>query len=311
MEYELHELTNSTNVIEVRSQKLEARSQKKSCLLPLITSCFLLLTSCFLFVESVNAKECKIIEPEVLKRSIENKTYNTVIFDVSPRFDNINMKRKFDLSTNRNRIPRTIWTSIKDIEKELVGRVDELIGKDVFFVGEDTASAESACRYMMKKDYGIRNFYVLKGGLEKWDGPLAGDILKVECKMINSPELINIIKSNKEVKIIDQRSADEYHEGHIPGARLEGREGSNKMRPSLKSRLQKAERFKKWEQENTTVVYVYQNEFQALRDCRYVKYFSWGYENIYVLRGGMKVWEGEIEKDYLEILKKKVKERLK
>ncbi|MEK6546265.1 MAG: methyltransferase domain-containing protein [Nitrospinota bacterium] len=49
MENELHKLTNSTNVIEVRSQKPEVRSQKKSCFL-LLASILLPLCSCLLAV---------------------------------------------------------------------------------------------------------------------------------------------------------------------------------------------------------------------------------------------------------------------
>lgn len=264
-----------------------------------------LISLIFLIADSVNAKECTIMEPEVLKRYIENKSYNMVMFDVRQQF-NLNMMRKFD--TNMKRIMMAIPASLKDIEKELVGKVEELIGKDVILIGEDTESAISVCRYMMKKDYGIRNIYVLKGGMEKWDGPVREDFLKVECELITSRELMNIMKSNRKVEIIDNRPAEEYYDGHIPGARWEGR-GREQL--SIKKYLQELERRKKWEQENVTVVYVYDNEWHAMRECRFEKYWSWGYKNIYVLRGGMKVWEGEIKKDYLEILKKKVKERLK
>ncbi|MEK7846682.1 MAG: rhodanese-like domain-containing protein [Nitrospinota bacterium] len=290
---------------ETRSKKQEARKNLASCLL-LLAYLFLPLASCLLLlVNSVSAKECTIMEPEVLKRYIENKSYNMVMFDVRQQF-NLNMMRKFD--TNMKRIMMAIPASLKDIEKELVGKVEELIGKDVILIGEDTESAISVCRYMMKKDYGIRNIYVLKGGMEKWDGPVREDFLKVECELITSRELMNIMKSNRKVEIIDNRPAEEYYDGHIPGARWEGR-GREQL--SIKKYLQELERRKKWEQENVTVVYVYDNEWHAMRECRFEKYWSWGYKNIYVLRGGIKTWEGEIKKDYLEILKRKVKERLK
>lgn len=302
-------------IINLNHRATEALRNKqikpfKSFLKSLCLSASVAFSMLLLLADSVNAKECILMEPEVLKRYIEKKSYDMFMFDVRPRFDDINMKRKFDLSTNMKRIPRTMWLSLEDIEKEFGGKVEELIGKDVILIGEDTESAKSVCRDMIKKDYGIRNIYVLKGGIEKWDGPVAEDITTVKCKMITSRELMDIMKSDKKVEIIDQRQAEEYHEGHIPEARLEGREVSD-MRPSIKFRLQKMKRHKKWGQENPTVVYVYPNEFQAMRDCRYVKYFSWGYKDIYVLRGGMKAWEGEVEKDYLEILKKKVKEKLK
>jgi 3-mercaptopyruvate sulfurtransferase SseA len=267
--------------------------------------------SMLLLAGRANAIECKIMEPEALKKAIKNKSaYNMVMIDVATRFDSAG-RRKFDLRTDRRRIPWTIWASVEEIEKELVGRVEELVDKDVVLVGDNTESAKNACNYMIKKDYGIRNIYILKGGMEKWDGPVLEDFTKIECKMIISRDLINIIKSDRKVEIIDQRQAEEYHEGHIPGARFEDRRGGSMMRPSMRFRLQKQERRKKWEQENTTVVYVYPNEFQALRDCRYTKYFSWGYKDIYVLRGGMKAWEGEIERDYLEILKNKAKKYIK
>jgi len=294
-----------------RAAEAQRNKQIKPFLKSLCLSASVAFSMLLLLADNVNAAGCTLLEPAVLKRYIGNKSIrNMLIFDVTPRYD-IDGKRKFDLSTDRRRIPWTIWASVEDIEKELVGKGGEFIGKDIILIGENTESAESVCRDMMKKDYGIRNIYILKGGMEKWDGPVLDDFTKSECRIITSRELINIMKANKNVEIIDQRQADEYHEGHIPGARFEDRRGGSMMRPSIKSRLQKQERSKKWEQENTTVVYVYPNEFQAMRDCRYVKYFSWGYKDIYVLRGGMKTWEGEVKKDYLEILKKKVKERLK
>lgn len=306
MEYELHELTNITNRKILKIFK------------SLISAFICVLIYFFIFADRVNAKECSLIEPEALKRAIENKSiYNMIIFDVRPRYTP-DSKRRFDLETNVKRIPSSLWAPLEKIELDLVGKVEELSDKNVVLVGEDTESAESVCRFMMKKDYGIRNIYVLKGGMEKWDGPVKEDITKVKCEMITSRELINMIKSNKKVEIVDKRSADEYHEGHIPGAGLQ----SGEMRqPSLKYLIQKRERRIKRARENTTLVYVYENEVQAMLDCKYEKYFThpaWypdgnkeHKKNIYVLRGGMKVWEGEVEKDYLEILKGKVKERLK
>lgn len=287
---------------ENKKQEVRNKKPEKSCLLLLITSCLLLLVSCFFLVDSVNAKECAIMEPDVLKKYINNGTiYKMFVFDIRPQFD---MKMK--------RIARAIPASLEDIKNELVDKVDELIGKDIVLVGEDTESAKNVCKYMITKDYGIRNIYVLKGGMEKWDGPIAEDFSKVECKLITSGELINIIKANRKIEIIDKRPAEEYHEGHIPEARLGRMGGSgNKEQFSIKKNLRELDKRKKWEQENVTVIYVYPNEFQAMRDCRYERYWTWGYKNIYVLRGGMKTWEGEVEKDYLEILKKKVKERLK
>lgn len=272
----------------------------------------------FVFADRVNAKECNLIEPEALKRAIDNRSiYNMIIFDVRPRYTP-DSKRRFDLQTNAKRIPSSLWAPPEKIELDLVGKVEELIDKNVILVGEDTESAERVCRFMMKKDYGIRNIYVLKGGMEKWDGPVKEDITKVKCETITSRELMNMIKSNKKVEIIDKRSADEYHEGHIPGSEL--RTGEMRQ-PTLKYLIQKRERRIKRARENTTLVYVYENEVQAMLDCKYEKYFThpaWYPDgnkeykkNIYVLRGGMKAWEGEVEKDYLEILKKKVKEQLK
>ena len=321
MKYELNELTNSTNVIKIKSRKQKARSKKKSYILLLITSCILLLTSCFLFVENVNAKECSLIEPEVLKKAIKNKSiYDMVILDVAPKYD-IDGRRKFDLRTNRRRIPSSIWAPLEDIKREFTGKVDELIDKYVILVGEDTESAENVCKYMMKKDYGARNIYVLKGGMEKWDGPVKEDFTKVECKMITSRELINMIKSDRKIEIIDKRPENEYHEAHIPGAGSE-RDATAMDRPLIRFLLKKREWRIRRARENITLIYVYDNEFHAMRDCRYEKYFGhpgWHpeatetstKENIYVLRGGMKAWEGDVERDYLEILKKKVKEKLK
>jgi len=240
------------------------------------------------------------MEPEVLKRYIKNGTiYNMVILDIRPQFDQ-----------KMRRITRAIPASFDNIKKELVGKVGELIGKDVILIGEDTKSEESVCRYMMTKDFGIRNIYVLKGGMEKWDGPIAEDISEVECELITSRELINIMKSNRKFEIIDKRPADEYYEGHVPEAKLESGGGRGQF-STIEKYLRELERRKKWEQESVTIVYVHDNEWHAMRSCRYEKYWSWGYKNIYVLRGGMKVWEGEVKKDYLEILKKKVKEKLK
>lgn len=299
---------NRKSKFTAETQRHKGKSQFKPFKLfkpikPLLKSLCLSASVAFsmllLLADTVNAKECILMEPEVLKKFIANRMiYNFVIFDVRPQFD---VKMKY--------IEGATPAPLVDIEKEFVGKVDELIGKDVIIVGANTESAESVCRYMMKKDYGIRNIYVLKGGMEKWDGPVREDFSNIECDMITSRELINRIKSNKKVEIIDKRTADEYHQGHIPTAILKDSKDRN---PSLKSRLQKREMRIKREQENITVVYVYPNEFQAIRDCRYEKYFSYGdKKNIYVLRGGMKVWEGEVEKDYLEILKGKVKERLK
>src|SRR3989338_3371293 len=235
-------------IINLNHRDTEAQRKnkfKKTLCLSASVAFYMLL----LLADSANANECKLMEPDVLKRYIENKSDNMFLFDVRPRFDS-DMKRKFDLSTNMKRIPRTMWLSINDIEKELVGKGGEFIGKDIILIVENTESAESVCRDMLKKGYGIRNIYVLKGGIEKWDGPVAEDITTVKCKIITSRELINIIKSNREVEIIDQRQEEEYHDGHIPGARFEDRRGGNVMRPSIKLRLQLMERIKKWEKEN-------------------------------------------------------------
>jgi len=300
--------------MKMRSQKSEVRSQEQEAQRVCFQSsafsfqfpfvfCLYVFASMLLLVGSANANECKLMEPKVLKKYIENGTiYNMVVIDVRQEHD-IKMKR----------IVRAIPATFDNIKKELVSRVGELIGKNVILIGEDTKSAESVCSYMIKKDYGIRNIFVLKGGMEKWDGPILDDISNVGCEVITSQQLKKIMKSNRKVEIIDKRPSEEYYEGHIPEAKLEGGWGNqfpiNKF--SIKNFLQELERRKKWEKENVTVVYVYDNEWHAMRECRYEKYWTWGYKNIYVLRGGMKVWEGEVKKDYLEILKKRVKEKLK
>ena len=309
--------------IKIRRQKTEVRSQT-SCLRslkPTATHYSLLIAHCFMFLllaDNVNAAGCTLLEPEALKKAIENKSiYEMIIFDVRPRYTP-DSKRRFDIETNMKRIPSSLWAPREKIELDLVGKVEELIDKNVILVGENTESAESVCRFMMKKDYGIRNIYVLKGGMEKWDGPVKEDITKVECEMITSRELMNMMKSGKNVEIIDKRSDDEYHEGHIPSAVLQPGEI---RQPSLKYLIRKREWRIKRARENATIVYVYENEVQAMLDCKYEKYFThpaWyphgeeiAKKNIYVLRGGMRVWEGEVKRDYLEILKKKVKEKLK
>lgn len=283
-----------------------------------LTGLICVLISFFVLADSVNAKECSLIEPEVLKKAILNKSiYDMLIFDVRPRYTP-DSKRRFDLETNMKRIPSSILAPLEKIELDLVGKVEEFSDKNLILVGEDTESAESVCRFMIKKDYGIRNIYVLKGGMEKWDGPVKEDITKVECDVITSRGLMNMMKSGRKVEIIDKRSADEYHEGHIHGSELR----TGEMRePTLKYLIQKRERRIKRARENATLVYVYDNEVQAMIDCRYEKYFAhpgWYPDgdkefkkNTYVLRGGIKTWEGELEKDYLEILKKRVKEQLK
>src|SRR3989338_3865022 len=215
-------------IINLNHRDTEAQRNKqiKPFLKSLCLSASVAFSMLLLLADSVNAKECTLLEPAVLKRYIGNKSIrNMLIFDVTPRYD-IDGKRKFDLSTDRRRIPWTIWASVEDIEKELVGKGGEFIGKDIILIGENTESAESVCRDMMKKDYGIRNIYILKGGMEKLDGPVLDDFTKSECRIITSRELINIMKANKNVEIMDQRQADEYHEGHIPGARFGTDEGA-------------------------------------------------------------------------------------
>lgn len=278
-----------------RSKRQEARKDIISCLLPLaLASCLL-----FLIADTVNAKECSLMGPEVLKKYIRNGTINNMnmlMFDIRPRSRQGNPDWKY--------IARTIPAPLSIIKRELVGKVKELIGKDVILVGENTKSAESVCGYMIKKDYGIRNIYVLKGGVEKWNGPVMDyeSASKVECKSITPWRLMDMMKSNRKVKveIIDKRPSEKYYEGHIPGARLEktGREQEKIIQDSIKRSLQELEMSIKWEQENVTVVYVYDDEWRGRWDCRYRKYWAWwGYENIYMLRGGMKDWEGEVEKD--------------
>ncbi len=228
-----------------------------------------------------NKKECIPMEAEVMSKSYEDNLAHSgmmYIFDVRSR----------SAMKNGKRIPMVMRISDVMFQSDAVYEIEDWKGKDIFLVGEDTESAVKACRTMIEKKYDVANIYVLKGGMKEWKGPVMTNQFKdVSCEGLSSPELVNIMNSNRKVDIVDLRSSKDYLDGHIPGAIMGDVFDIDKI--CYTSIFPEAVRNKGF------VVFLGKTEEQVSLRCKSMKY-GIGYENLYTLKGNMNDWKGPLEK---------------
>jgi len=251
----------------------------------LIFSCILLLASCILllvfFASSSEASECILIEPEDMKMRYEDRAIllnDMFIFDVRP----------YMIANKGKRIPMSMAITYESLESELAYEIEVWKGKDIYLVGGDTESTDSFCKAMLKKKYPIDDIYVLKGGMNAWEGPIiTGKFEDVKCEEIDLQGVSGLENSEKKVEFVDIRSLQDYEKGHIPGAVGEG--------AFSRENLCLTGVFSRVVQDDGIVVFVGYTEPETVHRCRVLKW-AVGYNSMYALKENMKAWKGELEK---------------
>ena len=143
-----------------------------------------------------------------------------------------------------------------------------------------------------KESYAAKDIYVLKGGMNAWEGPIiTGKFEDVNCEEINLEELLGLKDSERKVEFVDIRSLIDYEKGHIPGAVGEG--AFNRENLCLTGIFSRAVK------EDGAVVFVGYTEAETVHRCRALKW-AVGYNNMYALKGSMKAWKGKLEKGKFE-----------
>lgn len=234
------------------------------------------------FVPSLaEASECILIEPDEMKRRYEDKSIllnDMFIFDIRP----------YMIANKGKRIPMSMAITYESLENELAYEIEVWKGKDLYLVGEDTKSTESFCKAMVEKKYPIDDIYVLKGGMNAWNGPIiTGKFEDVKCEEIDLQKLLSLKDSEGKIEFVDMRSLQDYEIGHIPGAVGEG--------AFSRENLCLTGVFSRAVQEDGIVVFVGYTEPETLHRCRVLKW-AVGYNSMYALKGNMKAWNGAIEK---------------
>jgi len=252
-----------------------------------IISAFFFVSFLFFVVNQVfvpsssEASECILIEPEDMKMRYEDRAIllnDMFIFDVRP----------YITANKGKRIPMSMAITYESLENELTYEIEVWKGKDLYLVGEDTESTENFCKVMLKKNYPIDDIYVLKGGMNAWNGPvITGNFEDVKCEEIDLLEISGLNNSNRKIEYVDMRSLQDYVKGHIPGAVGEG--------AFSRENLCLTGVFSRAVQEDGLVVFVGYTEPETLHRCRVLKW-AVGYNNMYALKGNMKAWNGAIEK---------------
>lgn len=252
-----------------------------------IISAFFFVSFVFFVVNQVfvpsssEASECILIEPEDMKMRYENRSIrlnDMFIFDVRP----------YMIANKGKRIPMSMAITYESIENELAYEIEVWKGKDIYLVGEDTESTESFCKAMLEKNYPIDDIYVLKGGMNTWNGPIiSGKFEDVKCEEIDLHELSEIKNSERKIEFVDIRSLQDYEKGHIPGAVGEG--------AFSRENLCLTGVFSRAVQEDGIVVFIGYTEPETVHRCRVLKW-AVGYGSMYALKGSMKAWKGLLEK---------------
>ncbi len=263
---------------------VEVVNMKK--ILYIISACFFVSFMFFVvnqvFVPSSSeASECILIEPEDMRMRYEDRAIllnDMFIFDVRP----------YIIANKGKRIPMSMAITYESLENELAYEIEVWKGKDIYLVGEDTESTENFCKDMLKKNYPIDDIYVLKGGMNAWNGPIiTGKFEEVMCEEIDLQDVLNLKGLEKKVEFVDMRSMQDYEKGHIPGAVGEGAfSRENLCLTGVFSRAVK---------DDGIVVFVGYTEPETMHRCRVLKW-AVGYNNMHALKGNMKAWKGELEK---------------
>jgi len=99
-------------------------------------------------------------------------------------------------------------------------------------------------------------------------------------KSYSQDEWKTALQNDKNAEILDVRSADEYEESHIPGAKLINVQEPQKFMDQLKA-LEKSKHY-----------YVYCNSGNRGNQACLVMDHN-GFEHVYNLEGGIQEWDGE------------------
>lgn len=247
-----------------------------SCIILLV---FILFTP--FLISSLEASECILIEPEDMRMRYEDKSIllnDMFIFDIRP----------YMIANKGKRIPMSMAITYESMENEHAYEIDVWKGKDIYLVGEDTESTETFCKVMLKKKYPIDDIYVLKGGMDAWNGPvITSKFEDMKCEEIDLQEVSGLKNSDKKIEFVDMRSLQDYEKGHIPGA--VGEEAFSRENLCLTGVFSRAL------QEDGIVIFVGYTEPETMHRCRVLKW-AVGYNSMYALKGNMKAWKGALEK---------------
>ncbi len=243
---------------------------------------FLAITLIITFLSTLSeASECILIEPEEMKRRYEDKSIllnDMFIFDIRP----------YMIANKGKRIPMSMAITYDSLENEHAYEIEVWKGKDLYLVGEDTESTESFCKDMLEKNYPIDDIYVLKGGMNAWNGPvITSKFEDMKCEEIDFIEVSGLKNTERKIEFVDMRSLQDYEKGHIPGAVGEG--------AFSRENLCLTGVFSRALQEDGIVVFVGYTEPETVHRCRVLKW-AVGYNNMYALKGNMKAWKGVLEK---------------
>ncbi|MEK7846683.1 MAG: rhodanese-like domain-containing protein [Nitrospinota bacterium] len=243
---------------------------------------FLAVSLFIIFLSTLSeASECILIEPEEMKKRYEDRSIllnDMFIFDTRP----------YMIANKGKRIPMSMAITYESLENKLAYEIEVWKGKDLYLVGEDTESTKSFCKAIVEKKYPIDDIYVLKGGMNTWDGPIiTGKFEDVKCEEIDLQKLLNLKDSEGKIEFVDMRSIQDYERGHIPGAVGEG--------AFSRENLCLTGVFSRAVQNDSIVVFVGYTEAETVHRCRVLKW-AVGYNNMHALKGNMKAWKGTLEK---------------
>lgn len=243
---------------------------------------FLAITLFITFLSTLSdASECILIEPEDMKMRYEDRSIllnDMFIFDIRP----------YMIANKGKRIPMSMAITYDSLENEHAYEIEVWKGKDLYLVGEDTESTESFCKDMLEKNYPIDDIYVLKGGMNAWNGPvITSKFEDMKCEEIDFIEVSGLKNTERKIEFVDMRSLQDYEKGHIPGAVGEG--------AFSRENLCLTGVFSRALQEDGIVVFVGYTEPETVHRCRVLKW-AVGYNNMYALKGNMKAWKGVLEK---------------
>ncbi len=235
-------------------------------------------------------KDCILMEPEVMEKHYEDKPFlydNMFLFDIRPY--STAMKGKI--------IPLAKLVSPVIFKVKHLYNIKIWKGKDVYLVGEDTESTVNFCKEMIAMNYGIDDVYVLKGGMDAWNGPVVGRFGDAACEGMTPQMLGNLRNSGRKIHIIDTRHPDAFKGAHIPGAMNGFNKGPIGDNPEtvMKGYFEFRPMYIELMAEDALAVFIDYNETASSHRCRTEKWAT-GITNMYYLKGGMEHWDGATEK---------------
>ncbi len=244
--------------------------------------------------EKVKKKKCVFITSEEMERDHKDEAFRLkkmYILDIRP----------YHVTMDKRQILASRPITLEDLHSDSM-RTINWREKKIFIVGESTESAAYFCSEMIKKDYIVKDIYVLEGGIDAWTGPVSPRFNDTICGKLSYNDLVNIENSGRKVEFVDFRSRENYDGEHIKKA-YRG-DGINR------NRLFENYRIADWlelKENNGVVVFIGENVQEASHVCRSAKRGT-GLDNFYILSGNMKGWEGEVKTEHMEIWKRKIKD---